>query len=69
VYPSEDRPDFIDAALQVIRRVAMLEIPPTERANVKLDSKPLQSIAAAREEKARARANAASKLVRLVFKL
>jgi hypothetical protein len=46
----------------------MLEIPPTDRANVKLDPKPLQSIAAAREEKARARANAASKLVRLVFK-
>jgi DNA-binding transcriptional LysR family regulator len=41
VYPSEDRPDFIDAALQVIRHVAMLEIPPTDRANIKLDPKPL----------------------------
>jgi LysR family transcriptional regulator, flagellar master operon regulator len=41
VYPAEDRPDFIDGALQVIRHVAMLDIPPTDRANIKLDPKPL----------------------------
>jgi DNA-binding transcriptional LysR family regulator len=40
-YPSEDRPDFIDAALQVIRHVATLEIPSTDRTNAKLDPKPL----------------------------
>jgi hypothetical protein len=41
VYPSEIRSDFIDAALQGIQHVAMLEIPSEDRANVKLDPKPL----------------------------